>query len=145
MAHGRIAIATEQKITALQQQSEDTECAARRGTGMLQFKRPVRLGGADPAQPASVRKCHLDIRNSIAGFPSQLSYSSRITIACVCVTTILISEGYGYVRYTYTSMVALNGEWYPPFTVHPVSDDRSGAGPSPTCRAHASGPLTHAC
>eukprot|EP00955_Chlamydomonas_euryale_P061276 357973-Chlamydomonas_euryale.AAC.1 len=30
-------------------------------------------------------------------------------------------------------------------TVHPVTDDRLEAGPSPTCRAHTSGPLTHAC
>eukprot|EP00955_Chlamydomonas_euryale_P103465 365493-Chlamydomonas_euryale.AAC.5 len=45
--------------------------------------------------------------------------------------------------------VALNGERYPPFTVHPVTGDRSEAAPSPTCRAHTSvvhysGPHTHA-
>eukprot|EP00955_Chlamydomonas_euryale_P065762 359339-Chlamydomonas_euryale.AAC.3 len=39
-------------------------------------------------------------------------------------------------------LVALNGERYPPFTVHPVTGDRSEAGPSPTCRAHTSGSLT---
>eukprot|EP00955_Chlamydomonas_euryale_P065986 359416-Chlamydomonas_euryale.AAC.20 len=37
----------------------------------------------------------------------------------------------------------LNGERYPPFTVHPVNGNRSEAGPSPTCRARISGPLTH--
>eukprot|EP00955_Chlamydomonas_euryale_P050740 354639-Chlamydomonas_euryale.AAC.5 len=32
-----------------------------------------------------------------------------------------------------------------PFTVHLVTSDRSEAGPSPACRAHTSGTLTHAC
>eukprot|EP00955_Chlamydomonas_euryale_P058797 357212-Chlamydomonas_euryale.AAC.2 len=51
--------------------------------------------------------------------------------------------------------IALNGALYVPnsiptvhrssFTVHPVTVDRSEAGPSPTCRAHTSRLLTHAC
>eukprot|EP00955_Chlamydomonas_euryale_P116862 366442-Chlamydomonas_euryale.AAC.27 len=51
----------------------------------------------------------------------------------------------GQNKYAIHIRVALNGERYPPFTVHRSPGDRSEAGPPPTCRAHTSGPLTHAC
>eukprot|EP00955_Chlamydomonas_euryale_P074664 362095-Chlamydomonas_euryale.AAC.2 len=41
--------------------------------------------------------------------------------------------------------VALNGERYPPFTVHRSPGDGSEAELQPTCCAHTSGSLTHAC